>query len=258
MAFDDRELDVGRDGTFEFTYVAEPGAKSMIVREVFNDWDPEERGTLTIERPDTLGKPAKELTRDLLAKKYDVAARVAGRLDPDVVRLPPVLPVQGAGQHPDRPAVDAGRPRLAALVDRPLRARRRPGAGHHGAALRRLLLPGRPGRLGLVRLDRLRDPPDLAHQGAGGHRPRRRMRFVVSEQNPGIANWLETTGHRTGALMLRWQRLERDLTQEADGPTVEVVPFADVRDAPAALRARSRPRSTPRGSPPGSARWRGG
>ncbi len=66
------------------------------------------------------------------------------------------------------------------------------------------------------------------------------MRFVVSEQNPGIANWLETTGHRTGALMLRWQRLERDLTQEADGPTVEVVPFADVRDAPAALLAHHR------------------
>jgi hypothetical protein len=29
--------------------------------------------------------------------------------------------------------------------------------------------------------------------------------------------------------MLRWQRLERDLGPE-DGPTVEVVPFADVRD----------------------------
>ncbi len=41
--------------------------------------------------------------------------------------------------------------------------------------------------------------------------PDGKMRFVVSEQNPGIANWLETTGHRTGALMLRWQRLERDL-----------------------------------------------
>ena len=55
------------------------------------------------------------------------------------------------------------------------------------------------------------------------------MRFVVSEQNPGIANWLETTGHRTGALMLRWQRLDRDLTRR-DGPTVEVVPFDAVRD----------------------------
>ena len=59
------------------------------------------------------------------------------------------------------------------------------------------------------------------------------MRFVISETPPGgtpIANWLETTGHRTGALMLRWQRLERDLTQADDGPSVEVVPFADVPD----------------------------
>ena len=31
-----------------------------------------------------------------------------------------------------------------------------------------------PDRLRLVRLDRLRDPPDLAHQGPGRHRPRRR------------------------------------------------------------------------------------
>ena len=49
MAFDDRELDVQPDGSFEFTYVAEPGAKTMIVREVFNDWDTEERGQLWIE-----------------------------------------------------------------------------------------------------------------------------------------------------------------------------------------------------------------
>ena len=42
-----------------------------------------------------------------------------------------------------------------------------------------------------------------------------------------IANWLETTGHRTGAMMLRWQRLERDLGPE-DGPTVEMVKLADV------------------------------
>ena len=45
MAFDDRELDVQADGTFELTYTAEPGAKSMIAREVFNDWDTEERGS---------------------------------------------------------------------------------------------------------------------------------------------------------------------------------------------------------------------
>ncbi|MGH3361811.1 MAG: hypothetical protein ACRDOM_05060, partial [Nocardioides sp.] len=53
------------------------------------------------------------------------------------------------------------------------------------------------------------------------------LRYVISEQNPGIANWLETTGHRTGPVMLRWQRLTRDLT-ETDGPNVEVVPVAEL------------------------------
>ena len=58
------------------------------------------------------------------------------------------------------------------------------------------------------------------------------MRFVISELPPGpggapIANWLETTGHRTGPIMLRWQQLTRSLTA-ADGPTVEVVPVTEV------------------------------
>src|SRR6478735_4940720 len=74
LAFDDRELEKGPDGSFEFRYVAEPGAKSMIVREVFNDWDTEERGTLTIERPDLVDQPAKPLTEATLRKKYEVAA----------------------------------------------------------------------------------------------------------------------------------------------------------------------------------------
>ncbi|MET0839214.1 MAG: hypothetical protein ABWY19_10560, partial [Marmoricola sp.] len=39
-----------------------------------------------------------------------------------------------------------------------------------------------------------------------------------------IANWLETTGHPQGVMMLRWQRVSRSL-DAADGPTVEVVPF---------------------------------
>ena len=75
MAFDDRELEKDADGNFEFTYVAEPGAKSLIVREVFNDWDTEERGTLTIERPDLMGAAARPLSEAMLRKKYEIAAR---------------------------------------------------------------------------------------------------------------------------------------------------------------------------------------
>ena len=229
MAFDDRELDVRPDGTFEFTYTAEPGAKSLIVREVFNDWDTEERGTLTIERADKLGQPAKELTRDLLAKKYDVAARSLVGSIQTWFAFPQFFQYQEPVNTLTEPVSTPGG-----------LASQRSSIGHYELADDQALV------ITVPRCD------DCSYQGAQvgsdwyastdyeTHQtsltkaqavtdPDGKMRFVVSEQNPGIANWLETTGHRTGALMLRWQRLERDLTQEADGPTVEVVPFADVR-----------------------------
>ena len=230
MAFDDRELDVRPDGSFEFTYVAEAGAKSMIVREVFNDWDTEERGTLTIERADKLGQPAKQLTRDLLAKKYDVAARSLVGSIQTWFAFPQFFQYKEPVNTLTAPQSTPGG-----------LASQRSSIGHYELADDQALV------ITVPRCD------DCSYQGAQvgsdwyastdyeTHQtsltkaqavtdPDGKMRFVVSEQNPGIANWLETTGHRTGALMLRWQRLERDLTQESDGPTVEVVPFASVRD----------------------------
>jgi len=56
------------------------------------------------------------------------------------------------------------------------------------------------------------------------------IRFVISERDPGLVNWLERTGHRRGYVQIRWQRLTRELTA-ADGPDVEVVPFADLPGA---------------------------
>jgi hypothetical protein len=57
--------------------------------------------------------------------------------------------------------------------------------------------------------------------------PDGRFRFVISERNPGVANWLECTGHRRGYVQLRWQRLSRDLLPE-DGPQAEVVNVAEL------------------------------
>jgi hypothetical protein len=56
------------------------------------------------------------------------------------------------------------------------------------------------------------------------------LRFVVSERDPCVANWLECTGHRRGYVQIRWQRLTRDL-HPGDGPRVEVVKFADLAAA---------------------------
>jgi hypothetical protein len=67
------------------------------------------------------------------------------------------------------------------------------------------------------------------------------IRFVVSRRDPGLANWLETTGHPRGYLQIRWQRVSRPLTAE-DGPTTELVPFAEL---PERLPFHDRQRVTP-------------
>jgi hypothetical protein len=53
------------------------------------------------------------------------------------------------------------------------------------------------------------------------------LRFVISERDPGVANWLETTGHPRGYLQIRWQRTAREFTP-ADGPQVEKVRIDDL------------------------------
>ena len=80
--------------------------------------------------------------------------------------------------------------------------------------------------------------------------PDGKLRYVVSERNPGIANWLETCGHPQGVMMLRWQRLSRDL-DAADGPDGRggAVRLAAPSACPTSRRTRSPPSSTPPASP---------
>ena len=234
MAFDDRELEKDADGNFEFTYVAEPGAKSMIVREVFNDWDTEERGTLTIERPDLVDQPAKPLTEATLRKKYEVAARsLTGsiqtwfafpqffeRKEPvNTLTVPRSTP---GGLESQRSSI--GHYELEddeALV---ISVPECTDCTYQGAQIGSDWYAStdyETHQTSLTKAQAVTDPDGV-------------IRFVVSERSPAgegqaIANWLETTGHRTGSMMLRWQRLERDLGPE-DGPTVEKVKLADVPD----------------------------
>jgi hypothetical protein len=231
MAFDDRELDIAPDGSFEFTYVAEPGAKTMIVREVFNDWERETRGSLWIERPDTLGRPRRPLTRELLQKKYDVAARSLVGSIQTWFAFPQFFQYKEPVNTLTVPKATPGG--LSSQFS---------SIGHYELA---------EGQAMVVTVPHCDDCSYQAIQVGSdwyastdyeGHQtsltkaqaecdPDGMMRFVVSARPPydgaPIANWLETTHHPTGPMMLRWQRLERELT-EADGPQVAVVPIAEV------------------------------
>jgi len=227
LAFDDRELDIADDGSFEFTYVAEPGAKTMIVREVFNDWDTEQRGQLWIERSDTLGVPAKPLTRDRLAQKYEVAAKLLTGSIQTWFAFPHFFQYKEPVNQPTPPQSTPGG-----------LSSQRSSIGHYELADDEALVVTVPectdcsyqaiqiGSDWYISTDYETHQTSLTKAQAVTD-PDGKMRFVISQQNPGIANWLECLGHRTGSIMLRWQRLERDLGPE-DGPVVEKVSIADV------------------------------
>jgi len=229
MAFDDRELEKDADGNFEFTYVAEPGAKTMIVREVFNDWETEERGTLTIERPDTLGRPAEPFSEDRLRKRYEVAARSLVGSIQTWFAFPHFFQYREPVNTLTPPQSTPGG-----------LASQRSSIGHYELAEDEAMIVTVPecadcsyqgiqiGSDWYASTDYETHQTSLTKAQAVTD-PDGRMRFVISEQNPGIANWLETLGHRTGAMMLRWQRLTRDLGAD-DGPVVEICPLAEVAD----------------------------
>ena len=53
--------------------------------------------------------------------------------------------------------------------------------------------------------------------------PDGKFRVVVSQRDPGVANWLDTDGYRRGVVLYRWLR-----SQDNPEPTVELVKVGDV------------------------------
>jgi hypothetical protein len=98
-----------------------------------------------------------------------------------------------------------------------------PAAGHDVAPYQGIQL----GSMWYISLDYINHQTSLTADQARTD-PDGMLRFVISERNPGVANWLECTGHDRGYVQIRWQRLTRDLGP-ADGPAVDVVRFDDLK-----------------------------
>jgi hypothetical protein len=235
-AFDDRELDIAEDGTFEWRFGPELGlakGSTLIVREVYDDWNTEQRGTLRIQRLDTAGRARGPLTTERVAKRYSVAAKMlVGRLktwfafpewftyqEPvNTLTVPKATPGGLASQFSSIGHYDLG-----------------DGDGHGDAMI--VTVPVADCAYQAIQIgSRWYISTDYEHHQTSLTRaqsqvdPDGMLRYVVSERNPGVANWLELCGHPQGVMMLRWQRLSRELTAE-DGPRVEVVPFESLADA---------------------------
>jgi hypothetical protein len=240
-AFDDREIEIGGDGSFELRFGPGPagerrnyftlgrGSAMLLVREVYSDWPAERRGAISIRRADSSGLAPPVADTSVMAKRYGVAGKILLsrlrtflafpewfylKLPVNTMTEPRPTPGGLATQFSSAGHYDLGDDQVMIVT---VPAADRAVAPYQGIQL---------GSLWYVSLDYINHQTSLTADQARVD-PDGRMRFVISERDPGVANWLERTGHARGYVQIRWQRLSRDLGPD-DGPRVEVARFADL------------------------------
>ena len=238
-AFDDRAIEINPDATFELRFgpprpdagpnyfALGPRAAMLLVREVWSDWTAEP-GRIAIQRVDGIGAAPELLDEAKLAKRYNAAGKsLVGQLKTflqfpewfylklpvNTMTEPRLTPGGLATQYSSVGHYELGADEALVVTVRAS------DAPYQGFQL---------GSMWYISLDFVNHQTSLTADQAR-HDPDGMLRFVVAEQDPGIANWLETTGHSRGYLQIRWQRTSREFTA-GDGPTVEKVPFADLAE----------------------------
>lgn len=232
VAFDDRELERDDEGRFVWHFGEELGLQkgaTLIVREVYDDWVREERGSLWLEREDTSGTPRADTSVALADKRWGVAAKLLlGRIQ-TWFAFPEWFTYKEPVNTLTSPASTPGG--LASQFS---------SIGHYALEADQALVVTVPAcaeapyqaiQIG----SRWYLSTDYEHHQTSLTRAQSQLsedgllRYVISERDPGLANWLECMGHDRGMMMLRWQRLSRALTAE-DGPVCEVVAFGSLAD----------------------------
>jgi hypothetical protein len=225
-AFDDRRLDVAEDGSFQWRFTPAANAQ-LVIREVYNDWSAQ-RGHVAIARTDTAGTAPPPLTAELIEKRWATAGKQLVQRVKTWLQFPQWF-------YMNIPVNTMVAPRLTPGG----LATQYSSAGHFELTPEQALVITLPvsdapylgfqlGSLWYISLDYINHQTSLNGTQAQAD-PDGKIRIVVAEQNAGVTNWVETTGHRKGFLQFRWQRVSRELT-EADGPTVELIDIASVPD----------------------------
>lgn len=242
-AFDDRRIPIAADGSFSISFgpprddppagyfVLGEGASMLAVREVFSAWS-EVKGMIAIERTDTVGTAPAEPDLARVTRRYATAGKMLLArmhtwlnfpkwfyLDEPVNTFTPPRRTPGglATQYSS-----VGHYRLddneAMIITVPKSA-----APYQGFQL---------GSMWYISLDYVNHQTSLNTAQAQVD-PDGMIRMVVAHRNPGVANWIETTGRETGIMQVRWQRLGGSDTESPSippdsGPTAQVVDVGDV------------------------------
>ena len=233
------ELELGPDGQIELVLSTEErrgnwlplgeDATALVVRHFFYDWDTEVASTLEIERighttggpddpPRRAGDPRAVVARQLIALGDFVAANLDFFLQfsrPEVPNtfLPPLDGTSMGAAAENRPVIGSWQlgPDEVLLVEVA------PPEGLYWSASL--------GNAWWETIDYARHQSSL-----NGHQVSIDddgvVRLVVAHRDPGLANWLDTAGHSTGPVIVRYVR-----TESAPMPSARVLSFDDVATA---------------------------
>jgi hypothetical protein len=238
QAFDDRQLEIADDGSFVVRFgppkadpgpnyfAIAPGATTLSVREVYSDWNAERKGSIRIERVDTVGTPPVEADIETLTKRYKVAGKMLLSRINTWFNFPKWF-------YLDLPVNTFTEPRLTPGG----LATQFSSVGHYDLADDEAMIITVPksaapyqgfqlGSMWYISLDYVNHQTSLNSSQAQVD-PDGNIRMVVSRKNPGVANWIETTGRQRGILQFRWQRTDAPITA-SEGPTAQVVELSDV------------------------------
>lgn len=211
--------------TAEREYVAE----FVVLRELFGDWEHEDLLDLFIYRNDRLGAPATAYTPEQAAKQMEDAGRFTRNQVYFwnafyAVTLEAYGDMNGDGQR-FMPRNDFNKPNAASLAT----AGGMPTNIYCGgvfelapdeALIAELHQPVESEYIGFHLGNLWGESLDFAnHQSSlnalQAHRdPDNVLRYVIAHRDPGVANWLDTTGHAEGYLSVRWAYSEKPKEKE--------------------------------------------
>jgi len=194
------------------------GARSVLARQTFSDWQSETPSTLRIERLDQTGPlPDGPIQMELAADYLDRIARIWSEHYLAGLRQ---LPENVIPPRRDSADADGGLSGQQGVI-----ARYRIGAQEAlvvtVAASDAAYQGMQVGDYWFVTPDPVTYPSSLNRTQAAVD-PDGYIRYVICERDPGVANWLATGGANQGYIMLRWQGLRTPLAAD-DPPRAEVV-----------------------------------
>jgi len=200
-----------------------PGAKALLARQTYADWQTETASRIAMERLDRPAPPVAPEESAATVGDYLLSASKTW----NEVYLPGLKRLPVNALPPPRPS-DAGAGGLGGQVS--VMARYRITAGE--ALVITVKDSGAPYQALQVGDPWFVTPDFVTHQASLNRAQAVRdadglFRFVLSLEDPGVANWIDPAGFSEGYLFMRWQGLGRSLRPD-EAPRAEVMPVAEL------------------------------